>query len=352
MSDSGYSIPSAAAAASARWPRRSGCTSGTRRPRLPKSTKADKFDKYTEKIPDSDVSFDMVPIPGGTFLMGSPASEKGRNADEGPQHPVTLKPFWMGKCEVTWDEYDLFSQGDGPRSTDEDFDEDSQERPPTPSPGRRRPTPTRPSATAASGYPVALHHHHAAMEYCRWLSVKTGKTLSPADRGRVGVRLPRRHQDGLLLRRRSEEAGRLRLVRRTTAKDDTHQVGTKKPNPWGLYDMYGNVAEWCLDHYKKDYYAKFPADKPTLWPVQPADGRSLLARGPRRLVGRQGEGLPQRRAPRLGQDLDQARSAAAAEHLVADRRRFRRLPRRAAGRGKQALKGLKSKVTRQSKNGP
>ena len=45
----------------------------------------------------SDVSFDMVPIPGGTYLMGSPSGEKGRKDDEGPQHPVTIKPFWMGK---------------------------------------------------------------------------------------------------------------------------------------------------------------------------------------------------------------------------------------------------------------
>ncbi len=62
---------------------------------------------YTEKLTD-EVSFDMVPIPGGSFVMGSPAGEKGRGADEGPQHPVQLKPFWMGKFEVRWDEYDIF----------------------------------------------------------------------------------------------------------------------------------------------------------------------------------------------------------------------------------------------------
>src|SRR5260370_33290092 len=65
---------------------------------------------YTETIPGTKVSFDMVPIPGGTFVMGSPESEKDRNKDndEGPQHPVTLRPFYMGKCEVSWDEYDLY----------------------------------------------------------------------------------------------------------------------------------------------------------------------------------------------------------------------------------------------------
>src|SRR5262249_13756101 len=54
---------------------------------------------YTEMIPDTKVGFDMVAIPGGTFVMGSPAGEKGRNPDEGPQHPVQIRPFWMGKCE-------------------------------------------------------------------------------------------------------------------------------------------------------------------------------------------------------------------------------------------------------------
>ena len=62
---------------------------------------------YTEKINDK-VSFEMLPIPGGTYLMGSPDNEKGRSDNEGPQHPVTVKAFWMAKCEITWDEYDIF----------------------------------------------------------------------------------------------------------------------------------------------------------------------------------------------------------------------------------------------------
>jgi len=67
---------------------------------------------YTETIEDKEsgekATFEMIAIPGGTFWMGSPATEKGRNPDEGPQHPVAIKPFWMGKCEVSWDEFELF----------------------------------------------------------------------------------------------------------------------------------------------------------------------------------------------------------------------------------------------------
>src|SRR5262245_49021045 len=63
---------------------------------------------YSQRLRHTEVSFDMVPIKGGEFLMGSPDSEKGRAEDEGPQHPVRVEPFWMGKCEVTWDEYDTW----------------------------------------------------------------------------------------------------------------------------------------------------------------------------------------------------------------------------------------------------
>ena len=62
---------------------------------------------YTEAIPGTSVSFDMVPVPGGTFTMGSPASEPFHFEDEGPQVKVKVAPFWMGKLEVTWAEYDL-----------------------------------------------------------------------------------------------------------------------------------------------------------------------------------------------------------------------------------------------------
>src|SRR5207249_2000506 len=71
-----------------------------------------QFNPYSETIPGSDIKFDMLPIPGGTFMLGSPVSEKSRSADEGPQIEINIKPFWMGKCEVTWEEYDYFYQKD------------------------------------------------------------------------------------------------------------------------------------------------------------------------------------------------------------------------------------------------
>ena len=60
---------------------------------------------YKTKIPGTDVEYEMVPIPGGTFFMGSPKNEAGRSGNEGPQIKVKVRPFWMGKYEVTWNEF-------------------------------------------------------------------------------------------------------------------------------------------------------------------------------------------------------------------------------------------------------
>src|SRR5690349_11970163 len=67
------------------------------------------FESYTESIPDTAVKFDMVAVPGGTVKIGSPASEPGRGEDEGPQVTVKVGPFWMGRLEVTWAEFDLYA---------------------------------------------------------------------------------------------------------------------------------------------------------------------------------------------------------------------------------------------------
>src|SRR5947209_7877697 len=58
------------------------------------------FKPYTQKVPGTDIRFEMIPIPGGTFTMGSPETEMGRKADEGPQFRVKVEPFYMGRFEV------------------------------------------------------------------------------------------------------------------------------------------------------------------------------------------------------------------------------------------------------------
>jgi formylglycine-generating enzyme required for sulfatase activity len=234
-----------------------------------------KHKAYTEKLNDR-VSFDMVAIPGGAFLMGSPEKEKGRKPDEGPQHPIAIKPFWMGKCEVTWDEYDLYwqkRQGAPKPVTDKDKSADAVSRP----------TPPYADETfghGREGNPVLCITHHAAMKYCEWLSAKTGKYYRlPTEAEwewacRAGTTTAFSYGDD------PEKLGDYAWTEKNS-EEVAHKVGKKKPNPWGLYDMHGNVAEWCVDRYVKDFYSKLPTDKLTLNPVNLPDANrySYVARG-------------------------------------------------------------------------
>src|SRR5439155_26751593 len=117
------------------------------------------------------VTFRMIAIPGGTYWRGSPDDERGHTADEGPRHPVTIRPFWMGRCEVTWDEYDQFMHQKPPakqgRKGEQEFDAITGPSPPYPDETR---------GFGKEGYPAIGISHHAAMEYCRWLSRQTGKS--------------------------------------------------------------------------------------------------------------------------------------------------------------------------------
>ena len=226
------------------------------------------FKQNTETIPGSGVKFEMLAIQGGTFLMGSPASEKGRTEDEGPQHLVTIRPFWMGKCEVTWDEFDLWWKN-RPGSKDEQMQAEAKKLRGPEFDALSRPTPPYMDETFGRGretYPVICITHHAAMEYCGWLSQKTGKTY----------RLPTEAEWEYACRAGSkaaysfgEDSAKLdEFAWFADNSDETTQpVGKKKPNAWGLHDMHGNVAEWCLDQYHRDAYAKRAGDKPALSPA-------------------------------------------------------------------------------------
>jgi formylglycine-generating enzyme required for sulfatase activity len=234
-------------------------------------------ESYTETIPGAEITFRMVAIPGGTFTMGSPKTEKGRSDDEGPQHQVVIKPFWMAACEITWDEYNKY-RGNKPGKKLEEQAEPVKE-----ADAVTRPTPPYADETFEKGsgkHPALDMSHHAAMQYCRWLSMKTGKLYRlPTEAeweyaARAGTTTAYFFGD--------DPAGLDEYATYEKNSDEkTTEVGKRKPNPWGLYDMYGNVAEWCIDHYEKDFYARFPLEKPLLQPVQlPTEKRfSHVARG-------------------------------------------------------------------------
>jgi formylglycine-generating enzyme required for sulfatase activity len=219
---------------------------------------------YDSKVPKTGAAYSMVAIKGGEFTMGTPDNEAGRIEDEGPQVKKNIKPFWIGKYEVTWDEYEpyqLTSEGrnkDGSRKvwapTDKPEDLISQ---PTP--------PYQPMdfGMGRNGFPAICMTQHAANKYCQWLSAQTGHFY----------RLPTEAE--------WEYAARAGTKTAYFFGDDPAQlkdyawffenapnfqysvVGKKKPNPWGLYDIYGNVCEWTLDQYSDGTYKSWAADAAT-----------------------------------------------------------------------------------------
>ena len=235
----------------------------------PPTPAASEFKPYTETIPGTERSFEMVPIPGGTYTMGSPPSEDKRSDDEGPPHEVAIAPFWMGKCEVTWEEYDEFAFSmDLKRKKREGVDPAKQ--PPTERAADAVTRPTPPYADETFGFgrkgqPVICITHHAAMEYCRWLSAKTGKVYRlPTEAEweyacRAGTKTAYSFGDDPA---KLEDYGWF-----VNNAEKPQPVGRKKPNPWGLHDMHGNVSEWCLDHYVADIYSTFAKGQAVTGPV-------------------------------------------------------------------------------------
>ncbi len=221
------------------------------------STEAE-MKRYIELIEHSEATIQMVPIPGGTFRMGSPPSEAGRRDDEGPQRTIEISPFWMSATEIPWDVYDVWMS---------DLDialRDAMGIEPTPRDKASEPfqvsKPTEPYTDMTfgmgkRGYPAICMTQHAARTFCKWLSAKTGRYYRlPTEAEweyacRAGTTTAYHFGDDPALL--DEYAWYM-----DNSGEKYQKVGRKKPNPWGLYDMHGNVAEWVLDQYIPDFYEK------------------------------------------------------------------------------------------------
>ena len=261
-------------------------------------TPVTEFKSFTEKIPKSAVSFNMIAIPGGTFKMGSLPDEPFRKADEGPVIEVEISPFFMAEVEVTWDEYLAFyvqtsaegrsTDTEGLRSgmkADSDVDAISGATPPYGQPDQ---------GWGLGQRPAISFSYHAAETYCKWLSQVTGKTY----------RLPSEAEWEYACRAGSttpyffpgdpnkfEKTGlRARLSKNDTAVINTYVVynGNSpsrtqapdyvKPNPFGLKNMLGNVAEFCADWYQPDAYSHYP-EGIIKDPAGPEEGEERVVRG-------------------------------------------------------------------------
>jgi len=180
------------------------------------------------------VTMEFVYIKPGTFVMGGESKSDGRfQCVEVPKHKVTLtKGFFLGKYEVTQAQYQAIMGGNPSRST------------------------------KAPNCPVDQIHESAAVAFCEQLAEKTGRD----------VRLPTEAEWEYACRAGSDTRWFFgndpsRLGEYAWFKDNSggasHPVGQKKPNPWGLYDIYGNVCERVADVYKRNYYANSPKVDPT-----------------------------------------------------------------------------------------
>ena len=212
---------------------------------------------YTEPIPGSDVTFDLVPVPGGEFLMGSPEDEADRKECEGPQRRVKIAPFWMGKCEVTWNEYDQWAIELNKKVRKlKKLDADGYDKL---ADALAHPTPAYSDMSfgmGRDGYPAICMTQLAAKMYCKWLSAKTGHYYRlPTEAEweyacRAGAKTAYCFGD-------DPEDGLDDYAWYFENSDEQYQkVGTKKANAWGLHDMHGNVAEWVLDQLTADGYPK------------------------------------------------------------------------------------------------
>lgn len=228
---------------------------------------AAEFTAYSQPIPDSEQTMAMVPISGGTFSMGSADSEPGRQASESPQRRVSVDDFWMGQYEVNWQQYELFVYRD-----EASFNKlASAERLAALAidgvTGATAPYVEMSFGMGKEGYPAVNVTQYAALQYARWLSAKTGHFYRlPTEAEweyacRAGTHTP--WSFGL----DTDEAGDF-AVYADNSDEQYATPGSRKPNPWNLYDMHGNVAEWTMDQFDPGYYARAESNNPWNRPTE------------------------------------------------------------------------------------
>jgi formylglycine-generating enzyme required for sulfatase activity len=197
----------------------------------------------------SPLDLQLVEIPAGSFLMGSPANEEGRHNDEGPQHEVQLESFFLGRTAITqaqWREVAGWEPRQGDKPWPRELD---------PDPVSRLPDPKR---FLGDQRPVVNVSWFEAMEFCSRLIQRSGKTYTlPSEAQweyacRAGSTTPFHVGDTLSAELANYGGGK-----------QTTEVGSFPANAWGLCDMHGNVWEWCADHWHSSYnlgQQKAPSD--------------------------------------------------------------------------------------------
>ncbi|MCF8366469.1 MAG: formylglycine-generating enzyme family protein [Bacteroidales bacterium] len=223
---------------------------------------------------------EMMFVKGGTFTMGCTSEQSDCDGNEKPTHQVTLSDFYIGKYEVTVAQFKNFID-ETSYSTDADKDGGSYFW--TGSGWTKKSGVNWKSDATGTTRPQSEYNHpvihvswNDAIEYCKWLNRKTGKNY----------RLPTEAEWEYAARDGVQTNGHSSLYAGSNNIDEvawydgnsgskTHPVGKKKPNELGLYDMTGNVWEWCSDWYGSDYYKNSSRNNPQ----GPSSGSYRVLRG-------------------------------------------------------------------------
>jgi formylglycine-generating enzyme required for sulfatase activity len=222
------------------------------------------------------IGMTLAPVRPGTFLMGSPEYEAGRDPNEGPQHEVVItRPFYMGACEVTVGQFKAFVSDTGYQTEAEKSDQAALVvRPdfglePDPKVNWRSP-----GLEQTDDHPVVCVSWNDARAFCDWLSKKEGRTYDlPTEAQweyacRAGSKTRFHFRD-------DEDIAQYAWQNVTDPVMKTHPVGQLKPNAWGLYDMHGNIWQWTADWFAADYYQRSPREDPP----GPTLGNARVMRG-------------------------------------------------------------------------
>ena len=210
-----------------------------------------------ETVIMNSIGMKLAAIPAGEFLMGSPESDRDANDDEKPQHSVKItRPFFMGVYEVTQGEYEKI-MGTNPSA----FSKTGKEQ-------------EKVVGLDTGRFPIEYVRWSEAVDFCKKLSELPGEKAA----GRI-YRLPTEAEWEYACRAGTTTAFHLGDSLSSTQANFNGDlpspgaekgpflgrpapVGSYEPNAFGLFDMHGNVWEWCADTYHSDYYAKSPAADP------------------------------------------------------------------------------------------
>ena len=220
------------------------------KPRANTNVNINPQSSFTEDL-GNGVKLEMIAIPRGTFWMGSPANEAERDDDEGPQHLVTVPSFFMGKYPLTQAQYQAIMGNN-------------------------------PSYFKGNNRPVERVSWDDAVLFCQKLSQRTGKNYRlPSEAEweyacRAGTKTPFSFGDNITTDLVNYDGNYpYKSAPKGKYRDQTTDVGTFPPNPFGLYDMHGNVWEWCQDDWHENY-TNAPTDGSS-W--NSLSGRTKLLRG-------------------------------------------------------------------------